>query len=138
MSAYSDEVYFGGIGDPTHWVGYQLALKTDNSIDWIAYTLDAAKKRGKIKIAPATFNLIEANRWSAIFDEYIISQSSITAGLSKHDIRIISIKEGKSVQIQDGDKIIELLKVSQEDMKQIKNGQIPNKKDSSIPSSPDR
>ena len=136
--AFSDEVYFGGIGDSTHWVGYQVSFKTDNSIDWIAYTLDSAKKRGKIKIAPATFTPLEAQRWSAIFDEYIISQNSVTAGLSKHDIRIISIKEGKSVQIQDGDKIIELLKISPEDMKQIKNGQIPNKKDVSNPSSPDR
>jgi len=126
VAARADDVYFGGSGDTkTHWVGYRVTVSS-NSITWTAYTLDLAR-HGKIKIAPATFSPAGTNRWTATFDEYVFRTNAVVAGLASHNLQIISTRDRQSIQIQDGKEILNLLRMSPEDLRAIKSGRIPNK-----------
>lgn len=132
--ACADDLYFGGMGETnTHWIGYQISLRTTKSIAWTAYTLDSTKD-AEIKIAPAIFSPVGTNAWTAIFDEHAFTTNGeVIIGLSKHDLHILSIRDGQSIQIQDGKDKIELLKISSDALKQIRDGQIPNKSSTQTP-----
>jgi outer membrane lipoprotein-sorting protein len=122
--ARADGTYFGGAGDPkTHWVGYEVTVSKD-SVHWTAYTLDAAKPE-KIAIAPATFHPAGADRWTCVFDEITRAKNSTTAGLAKHDLKIISPPNGQSMQVQDGDETLTLAQLTPDEAKALKSGEIP-------------
>ena len=124
-AARADDLYFGGSGDTnTHWVGY-LASVGAHPITWTAYTLDP-DKRGRIKIAPATFSPAGTNAWTAIFDEYVLRTNGAAIGLAYHHIHITSRRDRQSIQVQDGKEAFDLLRLSPEDLRAIKRGRIPS------------
>jgi hypothetical protein len=125
IAAHAADFYFGGTGDTnTHWVGFQLAVDT-SSFAWKAYTLDPAR-RGRIKIAPATFTLVRSNTWTANFDEYFRRGNGEGYGLAHHELQISIRPDRRFIQVHDGREVLDLLRVSREDLVVIKSGRIPN------------
>jgi len=125
MAGRSDDRYFGGSGDTnTHWVGYQVSVAATSMI-WTAYSLDPAK-RGRIKIAPATFSPAGTNVWTAIFDENVFQSNEVVTGLASHSIQLISNRERRFLRIRDGEKLIDLAMMPPEDLRAVDGGVIPD------------
>ena len=125
MAANAGDAYFGGVGDSNaHWVGYLVSVDK-NSFAWTASTLDPAR-RGRIKVAPATFTAVGSNSWTAVFDEYFRRGNGQGYGLSHHELQIKMSEDRESIQIHDGKRGFDLLRMSPEDLKVIKSGRIPN------------
>lgn len=78
------------------------------------------------RIAPATFTSAGNNRWTAIFDEYFRRGNSEGYGLAHHELQISISQDRQSIRVRDGKTVLDLLKMSPEDLRKVKSGRIPN------------